>query len=143
MDKPVVALVNITSDLRQALKSILLPGKFKLFETESGQHLFRNLRQRKAKLAIIPVAVSGASGALDTVSRIRHHGLVVPLILIAVHSSEDQAIEAFRAGANDYINWPCTDSELLASVKRTLASPQSISRMGPLVLLCPKKKTFR
>ncbi len=125
MDKPVVALVDSTADLRDVLREILLPGEFKLIETESGPHLFRDLRQENAKLAIIPVAVGRSPGGLETASRIRQHGLAMPLILVAIRSSEDQVIAALRVGANDYIKWPCTDSDMLASVRRTLASPRA------------------
>lgn len=123
MDKPVVALVDTTTDLRQALRKILSPRNFKLFETESGGRLFRSLRHEKAQLAIISEAFGEAPGGLGTAARIRQQGLVLPLILIAAQSSEDQAIAALRVGVTDYIRWPCTDSELLTSVKRTLASP--------------------
>ena len=123
MDKPVVALVDVSTDLRQALSEILSPRSFKVFEAESGRNLLKSLHQRKSRLAIIPEAVAGTPGGLETAAWIRKHDLILPLIVIAFQSSEEQAIEALRVGVNDYLRWPCAGAELLASVRRTLASP--------------------
>ncbi len=57
---------------------------------------------------------------LTTVRRIRKHEAHIPVIMINRHSSEQYAIDAFRAGANDYFKVPVPYAKLEKSINTHL-----------------------
>jgi len=57
---------------------------------------------------------------LNTVRRIRKHDAHIPVIMINRHSSEQHAIDAFRAGVNDYFKVPVSYVKLGKSIDEHL-----------------------
>ena len=78
------------------------------------------MRGKSVDLLIL-VASSGYTGdALQLASQVRAYNEELPLVMVARESSEDLAINALKAGINDYFKWPFSSEELLASVNRQL-----------------------
>ncbi|WP_018955075.1 sigma-54-dependent transcriptional regulator [Thioalkalivibrio sulfidiphilus] len=89
-------------------------------------HVFRDPQQaltafieQGADLIITDLAMPGLSG-MDLLSRIRDVDSDVPVIIITGYSSVDNAIEALRLGATDFIKKPYDTDELLLLIERTL-----------------------
>lgn len=123
MGKLVIALVDAATDLDERLERVLPPSRYKLVKTQTGPHLLANLRHEEVQLAIVVTSTAGKSDGQDAASRIRQDDRTLPLILVSDHSSEEQAVAAFRTGVNDYLRWPCGDAELVGSITRVLQSP--------------------
>ncbi|MFN2349990.1 MAG: sigma-54-dependent transcriptional regulator [Thioalkalivibrio sp.] len=90
-------------------------------------HVFRDPQEaleafieRGADLIITDLSMPGLSG-MDLLSRIRDVDADVPVIIITGYSSVDNAIEALRLGATDFIKKPYDTDELLLLIERTLA----------------------
>jgi DNA-binding NtrC family response regulator len=58
---------------------------------------------------------------MAAVERLRQHRQGLPLILATEQTSETRVIAALRAGVQDYLRLPCTDEELVTSLRRCLA----------------------
>ncbi|HSP00350.1 MAG TPA: response regulator, partial [Thioalkalivibrio sp.] len=90
-------------------------------------HVFRDPQEaleafieQGADLITTDLSMPGLSG-MDLLSRIRDVDADVPVILITGYSSVDNAIEALRLGATDFIKKPYDTDELLLLIERTLA----------------------
>ncbi len=61
---------------------------------------------------------------LDLLSRVRAESLPTPVIMITAHTSTEDAIEALKRGATDYIPKPFNNDELVMIVRRALGEKQ-------------------
>jgi two-component system, NtrC family, response regulator PilR len=61
---------------------------------------------------------------LDLLSRVRDENLPTPVIMITAHTSTEDAIQAMKRGAVDYISKPFNNDELLLIVRRALGEKQ-------------------
>ncbi|HXI39566.1 MAG TPA: sigma-54 dependent transcriptional regulator [Bryobacteraceae bacterium] len=80
-------------------------------------------------MAIVTLSAHDAERDLAYVRRIRATVDRLPIIGIAVNSSEDLAIAAFRAGCRDYLKFPYAPEELSAAIERCIA-PYAASTSG-------------
>lgn len=55
---------------------------------------------------------------IDIVKTIKKEWKQLPVLMITAHSSIETAIEAVKAGAEDYIQKPCENSEILFKIQR-------------------------
>ena len=79
----------------------------------------KTLTTRPAQAALVEIS-RDCSDRLDAITYLRDKGVNLPCIVIANESSEDLAVAAFRAGANDYLK---NIDELAATLDRLLPSP--------------------
>jgi DNA-binding NtrC family response regulator len=77
-------------------------------------------RENPPDLVIIRSSRNQPADGLTTIEQIRRIDPLVPIIFITRHSSEERAIAAFRAGANDYFRIPFSHEAFSASVDRCL-----------------------
>src|SRR6476646_588097 len=61
---------------------------------------------------------------LDLLSKVRDEKLPTPVIMITAHTSTEDAIQAMKRGAVDYISKPFNNDELLLVVRRALGEKQ-------------------
>ena len=61
---------------------------------------------------------------LDLLSRVRAEGMPTPVIMITAHTSTEDAIQALKRGATDYIPKPFNNDELVMIVRRALGEKQ-------------------
>jgi DNA-binding NtrC family response regulator len=83
--------------------------------------LLRTLRQqRNVDLLIVSTGIDVDGDGSDVVQLLRQWQHKPPVILLVVHSCEELAIAALRAGIADYFKLPFSFMTLLASVQRCL-----------------------
>ena len=56
----------------------------------------------------------------------------IPTIILTRYPEYRSAVEAMRAGARDYLAWPCEDDELLTAVTRAVSRPPSSDQAQPV-----------
>jgi DNA-binding NtrC family response regulator len=71
-------------------------------------------------LFVVECSTDEPGGRLSFIERFRTVNPRVPVIALAVKSSEDLAVAAFRSGVRDYFRWPEHASELGACLDRCL-----------------------
>ncbi len=97
-------------------------------------------------LLVLDVMIPGMSG-FDMVRRMRTSGIATPVIFLTARDAEEDKLEGFEAGADDYISKPFSVRELTARVRAVLArtasadvdSPRPPSFKG-LTIDLPKRK---
>jgi len=63
--------------------------------------------------------------AKDILVALSSQGIEAPVILIAHKGMENDLIQAFRLGANDYLIWPMREAEVISAVERVLKQVRS------------------
>jgi DNA-binding NtrC family response regulator len=122
MKNPTILIAEGDESLRRNLRRSLSPRGFDLTEASGIKSVFRYLKNREPDLVIIGSSQKRISEGINETKNIRRQNKSVPIILITRYSSEEKAIAALRAGANDYFIEPFSCEELVTSIQRNISS---------------------
>jgi len=91
-----------------------------------GVRVFRDPRQaleffkeNTADLIVTDLRMPGLTG-IELLREVREHNALIPVIIITAHSTVDNAIDALRLGASDFIKKPFDMDELQILIDKTL-----------------------
>ena len=87
-----------------------------------GEQALRILPLTPVNLAILDHRLPGQSSGVELARLLKRRDARLPVILITAYSSEELAIETLQAGIDDYFPKPLVIGDLLASIRRLLAS---------------------
>src|SRR5580704_5610235 len=113
-----VLIVDDSPQIRRALRVILISQGFVVMDARSGEEALDLIRNERVELILLDVNLPGMSG-IETCREIRRGG-DIPVIMLTVRNSERDKVQAFDAGADDYIVKPFGAEELTARVRATL-----------------------
>jgi len=127
-----VLVVDDSPQIRRALRVILISHGFVVLDARSGEEALDLIRKERVELVLLDVNLPGISG-FETCKEIRRAS-GVPVIMLTVRNNERDKVQAFDAGADDYIVKPFGAEELTARVRATLRRAGS---EGPLSFVSP------
>jgi len=113
-----ILIVDDNPQIRRALRTILISQGFVVMDARTGEEALDLLRRERVGLVLLDVNLPGMSG-FETCSEIRRTS-GVPVIMVTVRNSERDKVQAFDAGADDYIVKPFGAEELTARVRANL-----------------------
>jgi two-component system KDP operon response regulator KdpE len=156
MNSEPILVVDDSPQIRRALRTILISQGFVVIDARTGEEALDLIRKQRVELVLLDVNLPGMSG-IETCKEIRRASRI-PVIMLTVRNSERDKVQAFDAGADDYIVKPFGSEELTARVRATLrragsegpanyASPglqidferRNVSVKGHTVRLTPKE----
>jgi adenylate cyclase len=113
-------LVLVVDDLPQnvrLLEAVLSPKGFRVATASSGDEALSVLGREHPDLVLLDILMPGMDG-YEVCRRIREDPKTafLPVIMITA-SGEEQKIRAIEAGADDFVNKPFNQAELLARVR--------------------------
>lgn len=88
---------------------------------------------RKPDLVLTDLKLPDGTG-LDVIAGVRARRPRLPLVMITSYSSMESAIEALRAGANDYVIKPFNNEEFLRAIGRALNERRLVRGARPLAI---------
>lgn len=98
---------------------VLIPLGYQVeMETEGSRAIERALAN-PPDLIIASLTLTGLSGK-DVLVALRSQGAEVPILVTATEGKEEDAIQAFRLGAVDYLVKPLREAEVVAALERAL-----------------------
>ncbi len=89
------------------------------------------LEKNKADLVLVDLHLPEVSG-IQIIQEIKKIGPEIPILMITAHSSIETAIESVKAGAVDYIQKPCENSEILFKVQRVFEQKEKEEELKKL-----------
>ncbi len=112
-------LVDDHTVVREGLKRLLDPqaNPWSITEAGTGFQALECLRRQAFDLAIVDLSLPGMSG-LDLIQRIKSEFPSVAVLVLTMHSEEQYAIRALKAGANGYVTKDSAVTELVAAVRK-------------------------
>lgn len=131
-----ILIVEDERDIREILSFNLERAGYRTVEASTAEEGLEKLTQ-STSLILLDVMLPGMSG-FEMASTIREADSHVPIIFLTARSSEEDVLNGFKSGGDDYIAKPFSRAELLARVKAVLkrTSPPMPTKheCGPLVI---------
>lgn len=126
-----VLVVEDDSGLREALVDTLSLADIACIEADSAEQAIVKLKQEQISLVVSDVQMGGMSG-IDLLKSIKLNYPELPVLMMTAYATIDDAVEAMRLGAIDYMAKPFAPEVLLNMVSRYLPQKTAING-GPIV----------
>jgi DNA-binding NtrC family response regulator len=114
-----VLVVDDEPGMRNFLEKSLTPRVGQVLSADSAESADELVRRHRFDLVVLDISLPGRSG-IDWLRDLRERGHAFEVVLITAFADLDTAIEALRAGANDFILKPFRVTQILNAVQRGL-----------------------
>lgn len=111
-----VLIVDDERSIRHSLRTILSSLGFHVLEAARGEEALELVHTAQIDAILLDIDMPGIGG-IATCRGIRRGSPAIPILMLTVHGSEDHKVEAFEAGADDYITKPFQLRELTARIR--------------------------
>jgi len=132
-------IVDDESSIRHSLRTILSSLGFQIVEAARGEEALALVRTAQIDAVLLDIDMPGIGG-IGACRGIRRAFPSMPILMLTVLGSEENKIEAFDAGADDYITKPFQLRELTARIRavlrrmRSATEPESVIVVADIVL---------
>jgi len=124
---PVIFVIDDDSELRVTFRALLEANGWIVEDYETCEAFLKAYRPGRDGCLLIDAKLPGMSG-LDLLRRLKDTGIRLPSIMITGNGDVAMAVEAMKAGAQDFIEKPVSHDDLLAFVTRALERARDSSK---------------
>jgi DNA-binding NtrC family response regulator len=117
---PRVLIVDDNAALRTTLETIFLREGFGVAMAGSYTEGMEAAVRSNPDVILCDIRMGKDGSGLDLLKKLREENIQTPVIMITAHTSTEDAIEAMKRGAIDYIAKPFNNDELVLVVKRAV-----------------------
>jgi two-component system response regulator AtoC len=114
-----ILVVDDEHGLRHTLTQILAGEGYEVSVATDGASALDALAEREADLVLCDVRMPAMDG-LEFVERYRERGGVALVVMMSAYGDDDDAIEAMRRGAYDYISKPFRADQVLLVLRKAI-----------------------
>lgn len=142
MSKPLVLVVEDDKAVRNLLLTALEVNGYTLRSAQTGASSLQEALSHKPDIILLDLGLPDMDG-MDILKKIRSWS-TVPIVVVSARSEDKDKIEAFDAGADDYVTKPFSVDELMARLRAALrrargsantsADADSVFRNGALCI---------
>jgi two-component system, LuxR family, response regulator FixJ len=119
-DTPTIFVIDDQSSVRHALGEMLSAFGYSVETFESADSFLLALDPRRHGCIIADVRMPGMDG-IELVRELARRRTPLPVVVISGHADVPMAVAAIKAGAEDFIEKPIDDVQLVAAINRGLA----------------------
>ncbi len=103
------------------LSAVFREEGFEVHVAEDGERAFQVVRDSRPDLVILDIVMPYQDG-FEVCQRIRAEALTrqIPVIILSMKEREEDALQAFEAGADDYVRKPFNALELVARARKLM-----------------------
>ncbi|WP_026958004.1 sigma-54-dependent transcriptional regulator [Aliagarivorans taiwanensis] len=130
MTASTILIVEDDAGLREALVDTLMLSGYSVVEADCAEQALIRLNESEVDLVISDIQMPGMDG-LNLLKNIKKRWSTVPVLLMTAYAKIDDAVNAMRDGAVDYIAKPFAPEVLLNQVSR-YASPSKPENYSPV-----------
>lgn len=126
-------VVEDEENLRRALQFNLKKENYEVFVAANGEEAISLFHEKGPDLILLDLMLPGLAG-WEVMRRIRSSSNV-PILILTARSQEEDKIEGFNLGADDYITKPFSLAELKARIRAHLRKKETspdVLLLGPL-----------
>ena len=115
--------------MREGVRRILegRPDLHILGEAQSGHDLLKLLQTHPARVAVVDLNMRGMPG-MTLIERIRREHPETAVLVLTMHSEEQYALRAFRAGASGFLTKDSAAEELVTALAKVAAGGVYLSQ---------------
>jgi DNA-binding NtrC family response regulator len=136
-----ILIVDDDSSLRNMLSIVLRKEGYSISNAEDGRNALNFLKKNNVDLIISDIKMPDISG-IELLKKVKTINKELPFILITAFSSTNDAIEAMKLGADDYITKPFNLDELKIIINQTLHKKNIERENVELKIALTKQTTF-
>lgn len=114
-----ILLIDDEASIRQTLKEILEYEKYQVEEAANGAEGLKKIEKDHYDLVLCDIKMPKMDG-MELLNAVYEKGSEIPFIMISAHGTIDNAVEATKKGAFDFISKPPDLNRLLVSVRNAL-----------------------
>ncbi|NQY48169.1 MAG: sigma-54-dependent Fis family transcriptional regulator [Colwellia sp.] len=126
-----ILVVEDDAGLREALVDTLSLAGYRCIEADSGEAALLQLKNQQVDIVVSDVQMGGMSG-LSLLRSIKNHQVNLPVLLMTAYGTIDDAVQAMRDGACNYIAKPFAPQVLLNMVSQYIP-PKKVNKNEPIV----------
>jgi two-component system response regulator FixJ len=120
MPSPMIFVIDDHASVRDALGEMLSVFGYNVKTYESADSFLQTLAQHNAGCIVADVRMPGTDG-ISLVRELARRDVALPVILISGLADVPMAVAAIKSGAEDFIEKPVDDAQLVAAINRALA----------------------
>src|SRR5499433_437359 len=117
---PTVFVIDDQKAVREALREMLSVFGFSVETYASADSFLATLRDPQVGCIVADVRMPGTDG-IELVRELARRKIRLSVVLISGHADVPMAVAGIKAGAEDFIEKPIDDAELVAAINRGLA----------------------
>lgn len=121
MEPKRILVVDDEPHVRMSLKQVLEDAGYTVATSKDGTVALNYLDQEDCDLVLLDVRMPGMSG-FEVLEQIKETRPELPVVIVTAHGTVDQAVEAIREGAENFIHKPFTPEQIRSVVAQTLTS---------------------
>ena len=107
--------------IREGLRRVLTAEGYEVETVSNGRAALVRLEEKRFKLLVTDLKMPGMSG-LEVLQSLRACQPELPVVLITGYAAIDNAVEAMKNGATDYLSKPFANEELISKIKNAMKS---------------------
>ena len=104
-DQGTVLIVDDERSIRLSLRTILSSIGFTIVEAARGEEALALVRTAQFDAILLDINMPGMGG-VEVCRIMRKNSATLPIVMLTVQGNEDRKVDAFEAGADDYILSP-------------------------------------
>lgn len=116
----VIYVIDDQQSVRDALGEMLSVFGFEAEKFESADAFLQTFDPAHPACIVADVRMPGTDG-IELVRHLASREIAIPVILISGHADVQMAVAAIKAGAEEFIEKPVDDTQLVAAINRGLA----------------------
>jgi two-component system, LuxR family, response regulator FixJ len=116
---PTVFVIDDQKAVREALGEMLNVFGFSVETYESADNFLAAMRNPQVGCIVADVRMPGTDG-IALVRELTRRKIRLPVVLISGHADVPMAVAGIKAGAEDFIEKPIDDAQLVAAINRGL-----------------------
>ena len=120
MSGPTLFIIDDQASVRHALSEMLNVFGFAVETYESADAFLASLDRSRPGCIVADVRMPGTDG-IELTRELARRKISLPVVLISGHADVPMAVAAIKAGAEDFIEKPIDDVQLVAAINRGLA----------------------
>lgn len=124
-----VQIVDDDAGVRRALTALLTSSGYRVEAFESAEQLLEAGCSDDVACMIVDIGLPGMDG-IALIGALCQRGAAPPMVVLTGRGNVAAAVSAMRAGAFDFLEKPCDNDELIATLEAAIASAQPAEPPG-------------
>ncbi len=114
-----ILVVDDEVDISRVLEFLLIGEGYDVSTAPSGEKALEIFEKKSFDLVLTDFKMNGMTG-LDLMNKIKSHSPDTPVLIMTAFASVENAVDAMKAGAADYIVKPFINEDVIMTLKRIL-----------------------
>jgi two-component system invasion response regulator UvrY len=115
--------------VRDGLRQVLSkePDFAVLAEAENSDQVLQHVEAQPWDVVVLDILMPGGRSGLEALHEIRRLRPQLPVLMLSVHSEQQFAVQALRAGANGYLSKTEAPAEVVRAIRKVVSGKKYVS----------------